>query len=131
MHAEGVEIIARLHHHIEQVRHRCALVAADIRHARLQQCLGHREDALAAKSVTVAQFERFNFGGERNFHACSPLLLCWLCVAPCVLPRRRAYTFVCKNRNKRGARKPEWLCDSSIGSAHQKCGAPASTTGRA
>ena len=42
---------AGLHHHVEQVRHRRALVAADVRHARLQQRLRDREDALAVEGL--------------------------------------------------------------------------------
>ena len=64
MHAQGVEVIARLHHDVEQVRHRRALVTADIGHAGLQQGLGDREDAFAAKDLVIAQFEQFNFSGE-------------------------------------------------------------------
>ena len=57
MHAKRIKVVARLHHNIEQMRHRRALIAADIRHARLQQGLGHGEYALAVKDVTLTQFE--------------------------------------------------------------------------
>ena len=61
MHAEVGEQVLGLDHHVEQVRHRRALVAADIAHAGLQQRLGDREDAFAAEDVAVAQLERFHF----------------------------------------------------------------------
>ena len=50
-----------LHHHIQQVRHRRALIAADIGHASLQQALGDREYALAVEGVPVAQPQLFYF----------------------------------------------------------------------
>ena len=68
MHAEVGEQVLGLDHHVEQVRHRRALVAADIAHAGLQQRLGDREDAFAAEHVAVAQRERFHFLLERAFH---------------------------------------------------------------
>ena len=40
--------------HVEQVRDRRALVAADVGHARLQQRLGDREDALAVEGLAGA-----------------------------------------------------------------------------
>ena len=55
MHAEAVQVVARLHHHVEQVRHRGALVAADVGHARLQQRLGHREDAFPVELFAGAE----------------------------------------------------------------------------
>ena len=56
--------------HVEQMRHRRALIAADIAHARLQQRLGDGEDALAAKVVAVAEPQRLHLGLERAFHMC-------------------------------------------------------------
>ena len=70
MHAELGEQVLGLDHDVEQVRHRRALVAADIAHAGLQQRLGDREDAFAAEYVAVAQLERFHFLLERAFHDC-------------------------------------------------------------
>ncbi len=68
VHAQGVQVVARLHHHVQQVRHRRALVAAHVRHARLQQRLGHGQDALAVKGLAGAQLERFDFLAEGDFH---------------------------------------------------------------
>ncbi len=61
MHAEIGEQVLGIHHHVEQVRYRRALVAADIAHARLQQRLGDREDAFAPKGFAVAEPERLDF----------------------------------------------------------------------
>ena len=68
MHAELGEQVLGLDHDVEQMRHRRALVAADIAHAGLQQRLGDREDAFAAEDVAVAQLERLHFLLERAFH---------------------------------------------------------------
>ena len=68
MHAEVGEQVLGLDHHVEQVRDRRALVAADIAHAGLQQRLGDREDALAAEDLAVAQLQRLHFLLERAFH---------------------------------------------------------------
>ena len=68
MDAEIGEQILGIHHDVEQMRHRRALVAADIAHARLQQRLGDREDAFAAKRLAVAQAQRIHFLLERAFH---------------------------------------------------------------
>ena len=67
----SAEQILGIHHDVEQMRHRRALVAADIAHARLQQRLGDREDALAAKRLAVAQPQRIHFLLERAFHRVS------------------------------------------------------------
>jgi hypothetical protein len=68
VHAELVHVVARLHHHVEQVRHRRALVAADIGHARLQQRLGHGEDAFAVEGLAFAEAEGLYFFSELPFH---------------------------------------------------------------
>ncbi len=68
MHAETLEQVLRLDHDVEQMRHRRALVAADIAHARLQERLGDRQDAFAAEDVAVAQLELLHFLLERAFH---------------------------------------------------------------
>jgi hypothetical protein len=68
MNAEIGKQVLGVDHDIEQVRHRRALVAADIAHARLQQRLGDREDAFAAKGLAVAQAQRIHFLLERAFH---------------------------------------------------------------
>jgi hypothetical protein len=46
------------------MRDRRALVAADIGDARLQQCLGNGENALAAELLAVAEFEILDFAFE-------------------------------------------------------------------
>ena len=61
MHAELGHHVLGIDQHVEQVRHRRALVAAHIGDAGLQQRLGHREDALAAKGLAVAELERLDF----------------------------------------------------------------------
>ena len=58
MHAEVADDVLGIDQHVEQVRHRRALIAADIAHARLQQGLGHGEDALAVEGLAVAELER-------------------------------------------------------------------------
>src|SRR6516164_8652725 len=52
----------------EQVRHRRALIAADVTHAGLQQSLGHREDTLAAEGLALAERERLHLFLEGAFH---------------------------------------------------------------
>ena len=54
MHAEFVEVVARLHHDVQQVRNGRALVAAYIGHPGLQQRLSDGEDALAVESLAFA-----------------------------------------------------------------------------
>ena len=55
MHAELVEQVLRVDQHVDQMRDRRALVAADIGHARLQQRLGDGEDAFAVEGLAVAR----------------------------------------------------------------------------
>ena len=55
MHAEIADDVLGVDQHVEQVRDRRALVAADIAHARLQQRLGDREDAFAVEGLAVAE----------------------------------------------------------------------------
>jgi hypothetical protein len=68
VHAELVEDAARVVQHVHHVRHRRALVAADVGHARLQQRFGDREDALAAEGFAFAELEQFHFLLEGAFH---------------------------------------------------------------
>jgi hypothetical protein len=68
VHAELVEIVLGLHHHVEQVRDRRALVSADVRHAGLEQRLGDREDAFAVEGLAVTEPKRLYFLGELAFH---------------------------------------------------------------
>ena len=72
MHAEIGKQILGIHHDVEQMRHRRALVAAHIAHARLQQRLGDREDAFATKRLAVAEAERIYFLLKRAFHRVFP-----------------------------------------------------------
>ena len=64
MDAELVEQVLRFDQHIDQMRHRRALVAADIGNARLQDRLGDGEDALAAEALALAQPQRANLLSE-------------------------------------------------------------------
>ena len=65
MHAEFVEQVLALDQHVDQMRHRRALIATDISHTRLQDRLGDGEDALAPKHLAFAQTERAHFLRER------------------------------------------------------------------
>ena len=64
MHAKIVEHVLRVGEHIHQMRDRRALIAADIGDAGLQQRLGDREDALAAKYIARAELEILDFASE-------------------------------------------------------------------
>ena len=55
MYAEVRQQAFRLHQHIEQVADGGTLVAADVGDARLQQCLGHCQDALAVEGIAGAE----------------------------------------------------------------------------
>jgi len=68
MHAEIADDVLGIDQHVEQVGHRRALIAADIAYAGLQQGLGHREDALAAEGLTLAERERLHLFLEGAFH---------------------------------------------------------------
>ena len=57
MHAELGQRRFGLHHHVKQVRHRRALVAADIGHARLQQSLGHGQNAFSMEGLALSEHE--------------------------------------------------------------------------
>ena len=61
VHAQFVHVGLGLHHHIEQVRDRCALIAAHIAHARLQQPLGDGQNALAVKDLARAHAQGLDF----------------------------------------------------------------------
>ena len=96
VHAERVEVRPRLHHHVEQVRDRRALVAADVGHARLQQRLGDREDALAMEGGAGAEFQAFDLVGELDFHVAATVGR-WLLMRPChrTLSRIACTTCMC------------------------------------
>ena len=72
MHPEVADDVLRVDQHVEQVRDRRALIAADIAHPRLQQGLGHRQDALAAEGLAVAELERLHLFLEGAFHPPGP-----------------------------------------------------------
>ncbi len=71
VHPEVADDVLGIDQHIEQMRDRRALIAADIAHARLQQRLGYREDALAVEGLAVAELERLHLFLEGTFHAWS------------------------------------------------------------
>ncbi len=58
MDAQLVEQVLRFDQHIDQMRHRRALIAADIGDAGLQDRLGDGQDALAAEQLAVAEPQR-------------------------------------------------------------------------
>ena len=58
MDAQLVEQVLALDQHVDQMRDRRALVAADIGDARLQDRLGDGQDALAAEHLAVAEAQR-------------------------------------------------------------------------
>src|SRR6185295_10317484 len=68
VHAELVEDAARVVQHVHDVRHRRALVAADVGHARLEQRLGDGEDRLAVEYLAVGELQLLDFLFERPFH---------------------------------------------------------------
>ena len=53
MYAKLADQLAGLHHHIQQMGHRRALITADIRHTRLQQGLGNGQNALTMKFLAL------------------------------------------------------------------------------
>src|SRR5690606_20146202 len=71
VHPELVQDVARVREHVHHVRHRRALIAADVGHARLQQRLGDREYSLAVEGVAVPELELGDFGLERALHTTS------------------------------------------------------------
>ena len=72
MHAEFGEQVLRLDHHVDQMRDRRALVAADIAHARLKQRLGDGKDALAIEGVARPEPQGLNFLLKRSLHRRGP-----------------------------------------------------------
>ena len=68
MHPQIADDVLGIDQHVEQMRHRRALIAADITHAGLQQRLGHGENALAVEGVALAELERLHLFLERAFH---------------------------------------------------------------
>ena len=69
MHAELGHDVFGIDQHVEQMRDRRALIAADIGDAGLQQRLGDCEDAFAVEGFAVAKLERLHFFLERAFHS--------------------------------------------------------------
>ncbi len=72
MHAEIADDVLGIDQHVEQVRDRRALIAADVAHARLQQRLGDRENTFAMEGLAVAELERLHLFLERAFHRRAP-----------------------------------------------------------
>ena len=60
-------LILGFHEHIEKMANRCSLIAAHIRHTRLQQGLGDCDNALTLKHVAIRQFQALDFAFERDF----------------------------------------------------------------
>ena len=67
MDTEFVEQVLRFDQHVDQMRDRRTLIAADIGDARLQDRLGDREDALTPEDLALAQPQRADFVGEGAF----------------------------------------------------------------
>ena len=112
MHAEIGKQILGIHHDVEQMRHRRALVAAHIAHARLQQRLGDREDAFAAKRLAVAEAERIHFLLKRAFHRVFP-----------AEKFRLTYSRFCRTRHSRPSATRSCI-SGLIGAASTRLGAP-------
>src|ERR1700687_2903503 len=70
MHAEVAHNILGVDKDIEKMRDWRALIAADIGNTGLQERLGDRENALAAKGFAAAEPQRLHFFFERAFHGC-------------------------------------------------------------
>jgi hypothetical protein len=62
-----VHDLLRFGEHVDQMRHRRALIAADIGDARLERRLGDGEDALALENLALPQLEGLHFLGKRPF----------------------------------------------------------------
>jgi len=67
VHAEVVENLAGVREHVHEVRHRRALVAADVGDSRLQQRFRHGENALAPELVACAGSQCEHFVLEGSF----------------------------------------------------------------
>ncbi len=61
MDAEFVEDVLGVGQHVHEVGNRSPLVAADVAHPRLQQRLGHRQDAFAVEGAVGPQAQKFDF----------------------------------------------------------------------
>src|SRR6266581_2167797 len=72
MDAELVHDVAGVVQHVHDVRYRRPLVAADVGDARLQEGLGHGEDAFPVESLPRAQLEQLDLFREGAFHGYSP-----------------------------------------------------------
>ena len=73
MDAEVAHHVLGVGEHVHQMRDRRALIAGDIRDAGLQQRLGDRENALAAKDVAGLKSQVLNFALEGPFrHRLAP-----------------------------------------------------------
>ena len=67
VHAQLGEDVVGVGQHVHQMGDRRALVAGDVRHARLQQRLGHGQDALAVEHLALAQAQLGHLCRERTF----------------------------------------------------------------
>ena len=67
MHPQIPEDALRVRQHVHQMRDRSALIPAHVAHAGLQQRLGHREDAFAAKLLTLSDAKLLDLLRERAF----------------------------------------------------------------
>ena len=64
VHAELAKDFLGVGENVDQVRNRCARVAAHIADAAFQQSLGNRQNSLAAELLTRADAQVLNFLGE-------------------------------------------------------------------
>ena len=64
MHAELAKNFLGVGEHVDQVRNRCARIAAYIADAAFQQGLGNRQNSLAAELLTRAYAQILDFLGE-------------------------------------------------------------------
>jgi hypothetical protein len=67
MHAQLIEHVLGVGQNVHQMRDRRTLVAPDVGDAGLQQRLGDRKNALAAKNLARAELEIFDFPRKRTF----------------------------------------------------------------
>ena len=68
MHAELGHDVLCIDQHIEQMRHRRALISADVGNPGLQQRFGYGQDSFAVEGLAVAKLQGLHFFFERAFH---------------------------------------------------------------
>jgi len=94
--AEIAQHVVGIGEHVDEVRDRRALVAGDVGHAGLQQCLGDGEDALAAEFLPGAEPKLRDLAFERAFCHPRPLrppLRALLCGPQLTQPHATAIIF--------------------------------------